>query len=152
MDRRNFLVAIAALSGTALTLNVVDAQAGPLRRRRRRVRRRIFVRRRIRRHAFTRIVFGRPFWVVPLGLAVGWELAHADRVVVVKEIKVVEKDGNKIEVATVEDSKGKSEQIEITREDTAENSKNLEGTKLAANDTSTPSVEHEEEIEVEEEE
>lgn len=152
MDRRNFLVAIAALSGTAITLSVADAQAGPLRRRRRRVRRRIFVRRRIRRHAFTRVVFGRPFWVVPLGLVVGWELAHANRVVVVKEINVVEKDGNKIEVATVEDSKGKTEQIEITREDTAENAKNLEGTKLAANDTSTPSVEREEEVEVEEDE
>jgi hypothetical protein len=151
MDRRNFLSAIAALSGTAIALTIEDAQAAPLRRRRRRVRRRIFVRRRIRRHAFTRVVFGRPFWVVPLGLAVGWELAHADRVVVVKEIKVVEKDGNKIEVATVEDSKGKTEQIEITREDTPENSKALEGSKLASNDTA-PSVESEEEVEVEEDE
>jgi CRISPR/Cas system Type II protein with McrA/HNH and RuvC-like nuclease domain len=108
---------------------------------RRRTRRR--VRRRIRRRAVRRVVFGRPVWVVPVGLAVGWELAYENRIVVVKEIKVVEKDGMKVQVASVQDSTGKTEDVEILREDNADNRRDLEGSVLPDNDKTTPGVEGE---------
>lgn len=148
MDRRSFLSAFLPAAGVALILGASDSAFGQIRRRRR-IRRRIRVRRRIRRRVVVRTMFGRPFWVVPVGLVVGWELMHRDRVVVVKEIKVVEKDGNKIEVATVQDASGKVEHVEITREDTPENSKDLKGTELPAHDKATPAIESEEEREEE---
>jgi hypothetical protein len=141
MHRRQFFAALALIAALPLATPMQVASAGPLRRHHRRVRRRI--RRRIRRVAVTRMVFGRPFWLVPVGLAVGWELVHANRVVVVKEIKVVEREGHKVEVATVEDHSGKREDIEITREDTPENRKDLDGTRLADGDTTSPFVESE---------
>jgi hypothetical protein len=151
MDRRKLLSAIAPLIGAALTFKVTDALAyRPARRVRRRVRRRIRVRRRFRRRAIRRIIFGRPFWVVPVALAVGWELALADRVVVVKETRIIEKEGNRTEVALVQDSDGKTEQIEITREDSADNAADLEGSVIADIDTSTPGVDGEAEVEVDE--
>jgi hypothetical protein len=131
--------------------SLTDALAyRPARRVRRRVRRRIRVRRRFRRRAIRRIVFGRPFWVVPVALVVGWELALADRVVVVKETRIIEKEGNKVEVAVVQDSDGKTEQIEITREDTADNAGDLEGSVIADSDKTTPGVDSETEVEVDE--
>lgn len=158
MNRRIFLsmiilTAIAPLLGAGLTVHAHDVRAhGRVRwvRRRRRVRRRIRVRRHIRRRAFTRVVFGRPFWVVPVALAVGWELAHANRVVVVKEIKIVERDARRVEVAVVQDGSGKTEQIEITREDTKDNAESLPGSVIANDDKTTPGIEREEEVEVEE--
>jgi hypothetical protein len=151
MDRRRLLSAIAPLIGAALTFKVTDALAyRPARRVRRRVRHRIRVRRRFRRRAIRRIVFGRPFWVVPVALAVGWELALADRVVVVKETRIIEKEGNQVEVAVVQDSDGKTEQIEITREDTVDNVGNLEGSIIADSDKTTPGVDSEAEVEVDE--
>ncbi len=57
--------------------------------------------------------------VVPVGLAIGWELALDDRVVVVREIhehKIV-----------VERADGTTESIEVVKEDTADNTKELEG-------------------------
>lgn len=70
--------------------------------------------------------------VVPLAVAVGWELFIDDKVVVVKEVhehKVI-----------VEHSDGRAEEIEVAKEDTEENAKDLEGS------------EYEEEIEEEVEE
>jgi hypothetical protein len=99
------------------------------------------VRRRIRRHAFTRIHLGRPFWIVPVGLAVGWELHHRDRVVVVRETRIVQKDGARSEVAIVQDAAGKTEEIEIYREDNVDNRKTLEGSVIEDGDKSTPSSE-----------
>ena len=87
-----------------------------------------------------RTVLGRPFWVVPVGLAIGWELVHRDRVVVVRQIRVVEREGRQVEVAVVADAAGKIEEVEIIREDTPENLEELEGTLLAENDVSTPSI------------
>jgi hypothetical protein len=81
--------------------------------------------------------------VVPIGIAVGWELAYENRIVVVKEIKVVEKDGMKVQVAAVQDSSGKTEDVEILREDNDDNRKDLEGTVLPDNDKTTPGVEGE---------
>jgi hypothetical protein len=62
----------------ALGADEVRAHGNP----RRRVRPRLRVRRRIRRPVFIRMRFGRPFWVVPIDLAVGWELWRPERVVV----------------------------------------------------------------------
>lgn len=132
MNRRLFFSVLAAPLGVLLALNASDVRAynNP--------RRRVRVRRRVRRHAFIRMRFGRPFWVVPLGVAAGWELRHANRIVIVKEIRVVEKDGTKSEVAIVEDASGKTEQVEILREDTAENRADLEGSVLEEGDATTP--------------
>lgn len=74
-------------------------------------------------------------------MAVGWELMHANRVVVVKEIHVVEKAGVKSEVAVVQGADGKTEQIEITREDTPENAQDLAGSVLEDGDVTTPAIE-----------
>jgi len=141
MKRRNFFAGLAVPLGAALAtqVSVVFAYDNP----RRRARNRLRVRRRIRRHAFTRIRFGRPFWVVPIGLAVGWELSHDRRVVIVRETRIVEKDGVKSEVAVVQHADGKTEQIEITREDTADNRKDLAGSVLDDADTTTPALEDE---------
>jgi hypothetical protein len=149
MNRRDFAAAFAAVFGATLTVDPTEADAQPARRaRRRRVRRRV-VRRRYRRAAVTRVVLGRRLWVVPVGLAIGWELVHDNRVVVVREIKVVEREGARVEVAVVQDSAGKTEEVEMLREDTADNRKELEGTVLADSDRSTPGVETEIEEEVE---
>ncbi len=148
MNRRGFFTVLTAALSGALLAAEAEAQVGVRRRARRRVRRRI--RRRIRRRVVTRMVFGRPFWVVPVGMVVGWELVHADRVVVVKETKIVEREGNKVEVAVVQDDKGKTEEVEIVREDSKDNATDLEGSRLADNDQSTPAVEAEIEEEVDE--
>lgn len=96
------------------------------------------------------MVGGRLFWVVPVGLLVGWELAYQNRVVVVKEIKTVERQSVKVEVAVVQNSDGTIEEVDILREDSDENGKDLEGSVLPAGDKSTPAVEVE--VEVEEDE
>ena len=159
MNRRQFLSGLGA-GAAALTIlpGLGEATPGQRRRRRRRVRRRI--RRRIRRRAVRRMVRGRPFWVVPVGLVVGWELLHEDRVVIVREVKVIEVEGVKTEVAVVVDPNAKVEpgkaapfeEIPIVREDNKENSEELEGTRLADDDKSSPGreVEIEEEVEVDE--
>lgn len=146
MDRRALSAALAALLGATLAAEPLTVAAQVLRRRRRRVRRRI--RRRFRRRVATRIVFGRRFWVVPVALAVGWELVHENRVVVVRETRIVERDGNRVEVAVVADSSGKTEEIEIVREDTRENSQELEGSRIADGDAATPGIDAEVEEEV----
>ncbi len=135
MDRRNFAAALAALVGLGIGMQPAVALSQGWRRRRRRR-----VRRRIRRRVVTRTLFGRPFWVVPVGLAIGWELMHRDRVVVVRQIRVVERDGRRVEVAVVADAAGNTEEVEILREDTPENVQELEGTLLAENDQSTPGI------------
>jgi hypothetical protein len=132
MNRRSLLLGVCSALGLGIFSSVSHSQVrvrvGPRRHWRRRFRRRF------RRFAFTRSVFGRPFWVVPVGLAVGWELVHRDRVVVVKEIQIIEKDGQKSEVAIVEDATGSVETVEILREDNADNAKELEGTAIAEDD------------------
>ena len=97
--------------------------------RRRRIRRRVH-RRRVRRRVRWRVVAGRRLLVVPLAVAVGWELALDDRIVVVKEVHG--------ETLVVVHADGKRETVEIVREDTDENARELEG--------STYEVEIEEEV------
>jgi hypothetical protein len=151
MERRSFLGSLAAVFGGALALGLGrETEAGPraraVRRHRRRVRRRI--RRRIRRRVGLRVWLGRPFWVVPVGVAVGWELVHKDRVVVVQSTKVVVRDDKKIDVLVVRDHDGKTEEVEVLREDTAENKAELEGSQLPDGDQTTPGRETEIEEEV----
>jgi hypothetical protein len=83
--------------------------------------------RRIRRYASARIVSGRLFWVVPAALAAGWELVYHNRVVLVRETRIVERYGRQSEVAIVEDSGRHRDTVEITREDNAGNLQVLEG-------------------------
>lgn len=125
----------------ALAATVTEALAGPRRRRiRRRVRRRI--RRRIRRRVLWRTVAGRRLLVVPVAVAVGWELAVDKRVVVVREVRA--------DTVVVADAKtNATEELAIVKEDDAENVKELPGTVLAEADTTTPSRETEEEVEEE---
>lgn len=87
---------------------------------------------------------------MPLALAVGWELMHDDKVVVVHEIKHVEVEGSKVEVVVVKNPDGSTEEIEIHREDTAENTAAQEGSVLVEGDASTLHTEAEEEVDVEE--
>lgn len=117
MTRRLFLTGLLVFlaSPTALVF------PGPERRKRRRRRRRRFWRRRTRRRVLWRVIGGRRLLVVPLGIAVGWELMKDDQVVVVKEVHT-----HKIVVAHED---GQTEEIEIAKEDTQENAKNLEGSK-----------------------
>ena len=132
MNRRTFFAATAAPLGVALTFKASDVFAydNP--------RRWPPVRRRIRRPVVMGTSFGRPCWVVPVGLVAGWELSHANRVVIVRETHFIEEAGVKSEVAIVQDATDKIEQVEITREDTAENSRNLQGSVLDDGDTTTP--------------
>ncbi len=145
MDRRSFLGTFLGMTAAALAAGGVAEATPAQRRRRRRVRRR--VRRRIRRRVAFRTIAGRRWWVVPTLCAVGWELAWSNRVVVVKEIRVVEEDGREIEIAVLEHDDGKTEEVPLVREDTKENAKELEGTRLPDDDTATPAVEREEEVE-----
>jgi len=152
MRRRTFLTVAALAAAGAIGLGLgPGAEANPRARARRRpnrhVRRRI--RRRHRRRVAVRLVAGRPVWVVPVGLAAGWELAHADRVVVVKETRIVGRDGAKVEVVVVVDQDGKTDEIEIVREDTTENRAELEGSVLPDDDTKTPGVEGTVDVEAE---
>lgn len=94
-----------------------------------------------------RTVTGRRWWVVPTACVVGWELATPHRVVVVKEIRVVEEEDKRVEMAVVEDSAGKTEEIPIVREDNEDNAKEMEGSVLPDDDKTTPAVEREEEVE-----
>jgi hypothetical protein len=140
MNRREVMKAGIGL----LTLLFGDvALAGPRRRRvRRRVRRHI--RRRVRRHVAFRAVGSRRLAVVPVAVAVGWELSLAstnpggpDVIVVVKEVKKTPTG----EVLVVSQPNGTTAEVEVVREDTAENKLDLAGTELPAGDTTTPAVE-----------
>src|SRR5688572_2539627 len=86
MNRRSFFPALAVPLGAALTSKASDVFACDNPRRWVRA----SARRRIRRPVI-RPHLGRPFWVVPVGLVAGWELSHANRMVVVRETHFVER-------------------------------------------------------------
>ncbi len=144
MLTRRELVA-AALAGLATTTVAAalptEALAGPVRRTIRRTRRR--VRRRHRRRVRRRVVAGTTYVVVPVAVAVGWELEVDSKVVVVKAIEPREIEGAKVEVVIVADSSGKTSEYPIIREDDATNSAELEGSVLPDGDTTTPGVDSE---------
>lgn len=134
-----FFLAAAALPGAAM--------AGPVRRVARRTTRRVVrrtVRRRHRRRVRRRVVAGASLLVVPTALAVGWEL-EVDRTVYV--VKSVEPRGD-TEVVVLVAANGSTLTETILREDDAENSVELEGSTLPDDDTSTPSVTVEVNVEV----
>jgi bifunctional DNA-binding transcriptional regulator/antitoxin component of YhaV-PrlF toxin-antitoxin module len=59
---------------------------------------------------------------VPAAVAVGWELAIGPRIVIVEEVHH--------DHIIVKDDSGKSEKIEVVKEDTEENTKDLEGSEV----------------------
>ena len=139
MNRRKFLASLGVALCAVLLFGMDEDEAqlgrpsrGPARR---------ILRRRFRRRVVVRIINGRPFWVVPVALAVGWELVHETRVVLVKETRFIEQEGKKVEVVVVQDSVGRTEQIGIIREDTPENTVNLQGSEIPESDFTTPGVE-----------
>ena len=149
VSRRGVLSSIAGFCCGVFALSRAEGAAGQRRvvRARRRVRRR--VRRRFRRRVAFRTIAGRRVWVAPLALAVGWEMVLDDnRVVVVKETRFVERSGARVEVVVVQGADGKTEELEILRENTAENSKDIPGSILPDDDKTTPGIEKEEEVEV----
>lgn len=86
----------------------------------------------------------------------GYELAIAaeragepDQIVIVKEIKKTTVDNQPVEIAVVVHADGKTSEVEIVREDTKDNTKPLEGSKLDDADTTTPHQLAEEEVEEE---
>ena len=95
------------------------------------------------------MLLGRRVWVAPVALAVGWELAlAANRVVVVRETKFIERAGGRVEIVVVQGADGKSEELEIVREDTPDNTKAVPGSVLPDSDKTTPFTEAEEEVEI----
>jgi hypothetical protein len=133
LERRAFLIALPLLAAAQAVAHP-GAHVHPHRRRvRRRIRRRIR-RRRIRRHVAWRVSTGRRVLVVPLAVAVGWELFYDHRPVVVHEIHPT--------YLVVRHVDGKSEKIDIVKEDTPENTVDHEGSEYEE--------EVEEEVEAEE--
>ena len=120
MNRRSFVAgAFAALGLSALPF---AAEGGPKqrrKRRRKRRRRRRRRRRRIRRRAAWRVVTGHRLLIVPVAVAVGWELALDGRIVIVTEVH---------DDHLVVEANGKTEKVDILKEDTKENAEELEGT------------------------
>jgi len=140
MHTRRALIGALVAGFAIATLEPADAAPPAARRRRRRrttrrvVRRR--VRRRHRRRVRRRVVAGRSLLVVPVALAVGWELLVDDQVYVVT--RVYEVDG--VETVDLKSSDGATKSEAILREDTEGNQTELEGSELPDDDTTTPGV------------
>jgi len=150
IDRRRFLSSLAALIAAGV-LVPEDAFGGPRRRarKRRRVRRTVRrrVRRRHRRRVRRRTIRGRNLWVVPLAVAVGWELMLDDRVVVVKERRTNTVDDVEVTVLVVVDDAGKEQELEVHLDDDDTNGQMMVGSVLPEGDTSTPATESDEDVE-----
>jgi len=122
-SRRSVMGFLATLAVPAILWSAdAEAHRGAHKHPHKKVRRK--VRRRVRRHRVRRRVswrarHGRRFLVVPLGLAVGWELWVDNRLVVVREVH------EHTIVVTLQD--GSTETIEVQREDTDENAEDLQG-------------------------
>jgi hypothetical protein len=114
MQRREFLAAVIALAAAPALAHPGAHRHPHTRRRRRRIRRR-----RIRRRVLWRSVGPRRLLVVPLAVAVGWELVVDDRVVIVHEVHY--------DHVIVKHADGKTEKLDVVKEDDTENSKELEG-------------------------
>jgi hypothetical protein len=131
ISRRSFLAGLStltALAGVGLAVSPAAAHPGAhrhphrrsVRKRQRRHRRAVRrARRRVRRRVRWRVIAGRRALVVPLAVAVGWELLVDDRVVRVTEV-------HHHHVVVVH-SDGRTEELPIAREDTDDNGVELEG-------------------------
>lgn len=118
MTRRRFFLATTL---AALAVPLV-AEARPFRRRvRRRVRRRL---RRIRRRTIFRVVTGRRLLVVPIGVAVGWELMIDNRVALVQSVSPT--------VVVVQYEGGERAELPAMQENTPENTQDLPGSEYDA--------------------
>ena len=151
--RRQFLAAVAALIAAGV-LAPEDAIAGPRgrkakRKKKRRVRRTVRrrVRRRRRRRVRRRTVAGRNLWVVPVAVAIGWELMLDDRVVIVKDRRTRSADEVEVTVLVVVDDAGEESEVEVHLEDDETNRQVMAGSVLPEGDTTTPATEGEEEVE-----
>jgi hypothetical protein len=153
MNRRQALISLLSALGLLASGEALAGRRGAKKRRktRRRVRRKVRrrVRRRHRRRVRRRVIKGRSLLVVPVAVAVGWELMVDDRVVVVHQIKTVERDAAQVEVVVIKNADGSTEELEIAREDNDENSAVQQGSVLAEGDSTTPGTEAEEEVEIE---
>lgn len=118
--RRSFLIGLLALLAPA-ALAHPGAHRHPHVRRRLRRRRRAH-RRRVRRRVVWRSTRGVRRLVVPVGVAPGWELVVDDRVVVVKEVQA--------DVIVVTHADGTTEKVAVVKQDTAENTHDLEGSEI----------------------
>lgn len=114
ISRRNF-----ALGLVALLIPVTASAHRSKRKHRHKYPLRPAARRRFRRRVGWRMVAGRRRLVVPLALAVGWELVVDNRVAVVREIHTHH--------IVVEHSDGSRESIDSLSEDTNQNSEQYTG-------------------------
>ena len=140
MRRRDIIMSIAAvLVAEGCVVHAHRAHPGHAhgRRVRRRVRRRI--RRRWRRRVAWRVVGPRRALVVPVAVAVGWELALDSRVVIVREVRPTT-------VVVVDVNGGAPEEVEIDKEDTSDNTREEQGAPAAAGE---PGRDSEEDVEEE---
>lgn len=88
-----------------------------------------------------RVIAGRRVVVVPVAVAVGWELNVDDRVVVVREVRPSS-------VVVVPIAGGAPEELEIQKEDTSENAVEEQGSVVPDGDAA-PAKEAEEEVDEE---
>jgi hypothetical protein len=122
-SRRSIMGFLATLALPAALLSTgAEAHRGPHAHPHRKVRRK--VRRRVRRHRVRRrtswrALHGRRYLVVPMGLAIGWELWVDNRLVVVREVHE--------HTIVVAHEDGSVETLDTQREDTAENAEELQG-------------------------
>jgi bifunctional DNA-binding transcriptional regulator/antitoxin component of YhaV-PrlF toxin-antitoxin module len=129
-DRRLFLSGLVASLAGIFAVGA-DVLARPRRRRRKlsRTTKARRARRRVRRRVSWRVVSGRRRLIVPVAVAVGWELQSGPDVLLVKEVHehhvIVEKED------------GTTEKVDIIKEDTPENLENIEGS-LIEEDASEP--------------
>lgn len=139
MDRREFFAGAAGplLCTLALGLGSGAAHAYPNPRRRGA----LPARHRIRRRLLVRTHRGRIEYVVPTDLAVGWELQHAARVVLVRELQVSGPEASRIEIAIVSLLDESIERLPITRENTDENRVSLVGSLIEPDDPESPAIE-----------
>ena len=94
------------------------------------------IRRRIRRRVAWRVIGGRRALVVPVAVAVGWELTVDARVVIVRELRP--------DVIVVVDERGAREELPYVREDDDVNGIDERGSELPAGESSPHRVSEEE--------
>jgi hypothetical protein len=123
--RRTFLLGLLGGAATLLLGEGADARRPPFRGRRRvrrRVRRRM---RRMRRRGRWAMRGGRRLLLVPVGLAVGWELMVENRVALVQSVS-----GGQVVVRYTDG--GATETVAVAMENTPDNSEVLPGSEYEA--------------------
>ena len=88
------------------------------------------------------MIAGRRVAVVPFAVAAGWELSLGPRVVVVREVRLTT-------IVVADPAGGPPEEIDIQKEDNAENTPDDRGSPITDGDTSTPALVAEEDVDEE---